>query len=413
MKTRTFMASDLLLPTNCELNRWAVIASDQYISQEDYWQNLEEFVGRAPSALRMTLPESCLDGPDMETDIMSVNSVMSEYLRGNRFQSYENAMIYLERTLDNGQIRQGILGMIDLEEFDYTLQSQSKIRPSEATSLLRLPPRVAARKNAPLETSHVILLVDDDRNLIFDGISKENPLYDVDLMMNGGRVQGWLLNEADQNRVLELTENLGADSHFQKKYEGETIQFAVGDGHHTLASAKESYERQKKIVHPEDWQTLPSRFAMVELVNLHQEAVELNSFHRVIHGVNPQEFLRDFRVFVEEFPENDLESLDFNFYFAGTHAPMSVKNPISTMEIYTLDSFLQNKYPKAHVEYFLDQTQAKNQGEKANTICIILPDLNKELFYKTLSTDGILPEKTFSLGQASHKRFYLEARKIR
>lgn len=415
MKSRTFMPSDLLIPVDCELGSWAVIASDQFINQEDYWQNVEETVGRSPSTLRITLPEGCLDGPEMETDIMSVNATMSEYLRGNRFKSLENALIYVERRLDNGKIRQGILGMIDLEQFDYGSDAESLLRPSEATSLLRLPPRVAMRKNAPLETSHVILLVDDDRNLIFDGISKENVLYDVDLMADGGNVKGWLLNEEDQQRVLSATEQLENQEYFRKKYDttSHVLQFAVGDGHHSLASAKESYERQKKFVHSENQDTMPARFAMVELVNLHSEAVELNPFHRVVHGVDPQEFLRKFRIFAENLEENDLPSQEFSFFFGKQEAPMTVKNPLSALELVTFEGFLDSFEQRPVVDYCQQEDQGKKMAEKPNTICIILPKINKELFFPSLIKEGILPEKSFTLGEANHKRYYLEARKIR
>lgn len=408
MKNRTFMPSDLLIPKECDLTRWAVIASDQFNNAEDYWQKVEEFVGREPSALRLTLPESCLDGPEMETDIMSVNGTMSEYLRGNRFETLENALIYVERSLDNGKIRKGIVGVIDLEEFDHGLDPESRIRPSEATSLLRLPPRVAARKNAPLEVSHVVLLADDPENRIFQGISKEKPLYDVDLMAEGGNVKGWLLTEADQERVLSVTDSLG-----NQENDKPILQFAIGDGHHSLVSAKESYERQKKFVHEEDWATLPARFAMVELVNLHDDGVELNAFYPVISAVDSQEFLRDFRAFVEELPENQENPQEFHFSFGDTEVPMTVKNPLASLEVVTLQKFLEKHHPKAMIEYFYDKEKAKKSAEKANTVCILLPDLNKKYFFKTLMETGILPEKSFTLGHRNHKRYYLEARKIR
>lgn len=415
MKTRTFFPSDLLIPKDCQLDRWAVIACDQYINQEDYWQKVENFVGRAPSALRLTLPESCLDGPEMETDIMSVNGAMSEYLRGNLFETHENAMIYVERTLNNGKIRKGIVGMIDLEEFDYGLSATNQIRASEATTLQRIPPRVATRKNAPLELSHVILLADDDRNLIFNGISKENLLYDINLMEDGGNLKAWIINENEQKHIFTQTEQLGDEEFFREKYktDRELLKFAVGDGNHSLVTAKECYERQKKYLSQEQWENLPARYAMVELVNLHDDAVELNSYHRVIHGVEPKKFFRDFRDFVEKFPENDLAQVEFRFFFQSGVAPMDVKNPLSPFPVITFEKFMAECYPQAHVDYIFEEKEARNMAEKENTVCIILPKLNKKLVFPCLIHHGILPEKSFTMGEPSHKRYYVEARKIR
>lgn len=411
MKNSSFLPSDLLLPQNCNMSRWSVIASDQYINQEDYWQNVEDYVSRAPSSLRMILPESCLDGPDMETDIMSTNSAMSEYLRGNIFQKLDNALIYVERKLNNGQIRQGIVGMIDLEVFDYDQGAETLIRASELTSSLRIPPRVATRKNASLELSHAILLADDKENQIFSHCSKETPLYDFDLMEGGGHISGWLLSEEEKAKVIAATDRLGEES--DSKNTSPVLQFAVGDGNHSLATAKECYERQKKLVRPEDWANLPARYAMVELVNLHQDSVVLSPFHRVISGVDCNELLRDFRVFAETLPENDLEPLDFHFHLDGNPVVMTVKNPRCNLEVFTFQDFLAQWNKSFHLDYVHSEDEAQLLGKRPNTISIILPEINKEEFFPTLISQGILPKKSFSLGMPKDKRFYLEARKIR
>lgn len=420
MKTTTFLPADLLLPQNCDMTRWSVVASDQYTSQEEYWQRVENYVGRLPSTLRLTLPESCLDGPNIETDIMAVNSVMSEYLRGDMFRHCDNAMIYVERRLENGQIRKGIVGKIDLEAYDYTPTATSPVRGAEWTVLPRIPPRVAARKNAPLEVSHVVLLADDHQNLIFDGINKENleKTYDFSLMEEGGDVTGWLLGEEEQRKILEQVELFAKPEYFEKKYNTSAplLQFALGDGNHTLATAKECYERQKKFAHQEEWETMPSRYAMVELVNLHDEGVTLQPIHRVIHHVDPQNFLREFRLWVEELPENPLESQDFTFHFGENTGVMTVKNPVTPVEISTLQPFMDlyiTKNPKVVLDYEQSKEEALKKSKKANTLCFILSDFNKKDLFPTLIEKGLLPRKTFSLGAPHHKRFYLEARKIR
>lgn len=418
----TFLPTDLLLPRDCDLMLWAVIASDQFTSNSQYWQNVEETVGRAPSTLRMVLPESCLDGPDIETDIMASNAVMSEYLRGGLFQTFEESMFYVERTLPDGKIRRGLIGMIDLEEFDYALGATSPMRAGELTITPRIPPRMAARKNAPLEVSHVILLADDSQNLIFNDIAPDSlkPLYDTKLMAEGGSVRAWLLGEDEINQIKGVTGQFSDPYYFQNKYQVGAdvpiLQFAVADGNHSLATAKECYERQKRFVSPDDWKTLPARYALVELVNLYDDGVSLNSFHRVISGVNPHELLRNFRVYLENLPESDFDSQDFPFVTGEQEAVFSARNPVSKMEVSTLQSFLDDylkHQEKAHLDYILDEDEARNLAKKANTISFILPNLHKEHFFATLVKEGALPRKSYSLGAPEHKRYYLEARKIR
>lgn len=422
MKSPNFLPTDILLPQSCDLTKWSVVASDQYRSQASYWQNVEDFVGRDNSTLRITLPESCLDGPDVETDIMSINSAMSHYLREEVFSSYPQALVYLERTLDNGKIRKGIVGQIDLEAYDYTSDATTPIRGAETILLPRIPPRVAVRKNAPLEVSHVIVLADDSLTSLFSGISLDTvtSLYETSLMEGGGRVKGGLLEGKQQEKLLETVKELENHSRFTEKYnttaQTPLLQLAVGDGNHSLATAKECYERQKKIVNPDQWATLPSRYAMVELVSIHDEAVALYPIHRVLHNVDPQEFLRDFRVEVEKLPENTLDNQDYQFYFGENQGVMTVKNPISPIATSTIQPLLDRwltSHPKVQLEYCYDQDEAKHNATRHNTLSIILPQFNKNDLFPTLVSQGILPRKTFALGLPQHKRYYLEARKIR
>ncbi len=419
----TFLPTDLLVPKDLSpqaLSRWAVLASDQFINEESYWQSVEEYVGRANSTLRLILPESCLDGPDMETDIMSLNSAMSEYLRKDVFTEYPQAMVLVERTLPQGGIRLGIMGMLDLEEFDYSIRSTTPIRASETILTQRIPPRVATRKNAPLEVSHVVLLADDRENLLTGQVdtAKLELLYDFPLMEEGGHLRAWLLGEEEISTVQKTISSFGEEKYFRDKYHstGDLLQFALGDGNHALATAKECYERQKKLVRPEDWGNLPARYALVELVNLHQESVTLESFHRIVTSIDPNEFLRDFRVFVEKLPENDLAPQDFHFHFTGHEAVLTVKNPVSKLYFRTFESFLLEWLPlhkKALVKSELHPDRAISASEKSNTLCIILPKINKEDLFPSLVHEGILPKKTFSFGLERDKKYYLEARKIR
>ena len=204
-ETLPFRPADILLPKDCEYSKWSVVACDQYTSQPEYWQRVEEYVGRSPSTLRLILPESCLEGPNVETDIMEINNTMSRYLREGRFVEHPGALFYVERTLDNGKVRRGLMGMVDLEQYDYEPGSSAPIRATEGTVLSRIPPRVAVRKNAPVELPHVMLLVDDPDQTVIEPLADQTDsmqvLYDFDLMERGGHIKGWELTEDQQAQV--------------------------------------------------------------------------------------------------------------------------------------------------------------------------------------------------------------------
>ena len=243
-----FRPADILLPRDCEYRKWSVVACDQYTSQPDYWQRVEEYVGSAPSALRLILPESCLDGPNVETDIMEVNNTMTRYLREDRFQEFPNALIYVERRLDNLKVRRGLVGMVDLEQYDYEPGSGAAVRATEGTVMSRIPPRVAVRKNAPLELPHVMLLTDDPQKTVIEPLAERKDrmekVYDFDLMERGGHITGWLLDEESMVLVAGALSALADPAAFRAKYGAEEVMaFAVGDGNHSLPTAKECYER--------------------------------------------------------------------------------------------------------------------------------------------------------------------------
>ena len=288
-ETLPFRPADILLPKDCEYSKWSVVACDQYTSQPEYWQRVEEYVGRSPSTLRLILPESCLEGPNVETDIMEINNTMSRYLREGRFVEHPGALFYVERTLDNGKVRRGLMGMVDLEQYDYEPGSSAPIRATEGTVLSRIPPRVAVRKNAPVELPHVMLLVDDPDQTVIEPLADQTDsmqvLYDFDLMERGGHIKGWELTEDQQAQVARALSALADPAKFNARYgtkDEAVMLFAVGDGNHSLATAKEGYERQKRLTPPEHWATLPARYSLVELDNLHDASLEFEPIHREI-----------------------------------------------------------------------------------------------------------------------------------
>ena len=423
-ETLPFRPADILLPKDCEYSKWSVVACDQYTSQPEYWQRVEEYVGRSPSTLRLILPESCLEGPNVETDIMEINNTMSRYLREGRFVEHPNTLFYVERTLDNGKVRRGLMGMVDLEQYDYEPGSSAPIRATEGTVLSRIPPRVAVRKNAPVELPHVMLLVDDPDKTVIEPLADQTDsmqvLYDFDLMEHGGHIKGWELTEDQQAQVARALSALADPAKFNARYgtkDEAVMLFAVGDGNHSLATAKECYERQKRLTPPEHWATLPARYALVELDNLHDASLEFEPIHRLVFGVKPEELLS---ALVEYYPGakrgDGAGGHKLAYVYGETQGVVSVPDPAAQLPVGTLQNFLDwylARHKGVRVDYIHGEDVARKLSAQPDTVGFLLPAMGKEELFPTVIRDGVLPRKTFSMGEAHDKRFYLEARKIR
>ena len=425
-----FQSADILLPQNCDLSLWSVVACDQYTSQPEYWQRVEERVGRAPSALRLILPESCLEGPDVETDIMEINNTMTRYLREGRFAEYPDSLIYVERTLDNGRVRRGLIGMVDLEQYDYEPGAVTPVRATEGTVLSRIPPRVAVRKNAPIELPHVMLLADDPNETVIEPLAAQTGemelLYDFELMEQGGHIKGWRLGEKQMEQVARAMASLADPEAFRRRYDlsGEepVLLFAVGDGNHSLATAKECYERQKRVTPQEQWDSLPARYALCELVNLHDHSLEFEPIHRVLFGVDPR-FLVDELVryypntLRGEGPATEQRRHVLRYVWAEEEGAVTVLTPRAQLAVGTLQAFLDEflaAHPQSRIDYVHGADVARKLArERKDAIAFLLPAMGKEELFPTVIHDGVLPRKTFSMGEAHDKRFYLEARRIR
>ena len=415
-----FRPADILLPRDCDYDKWSVVACDQYTSQPDYWQRVENFVGSAPSTLRLILPEGCLEGPNVETDIMDVNNTMTRYLRENRFKAFPQSMIYVERRLDNLKVRRGLVGMVDLEQYDYEPGSATAVRATEGTVMSRIPPRVAVRKNAPLELPHVMLLADDPMKTVIEPLTARKEymelVYDFDLMERGGHITGWRLDEESLAQVAAALAALADPTAFRAKHGDEPVMaFAVGDGNHSLATAKECYERQKRLVPREQWDSLPARFALCELVNLHDPALEFEAIHRVLFGVEPEEVVK---ALLAAFPgafRGEGEGHVLRYLHAGESGAVTVPKPTAHLEVGTLQPFLDQyvKEHRARIDYIHGADVARALAARPGNLVFLLPAMGKEQLFPSVIHDGALPRKTFSVGRAHDKRFYLEARKIR
>ena len=414
--------ADILLPRDCDMTRWAVVACDQFTSQPEYWEEVDRIAGDAPSTLRLILPESKLNDPNVEEHIADINRSMADYLARDIFKTYPDSIIYIERSQSDGEIRHGLVAAVDLEQYDYTPGSGSLVRATEGTVLERIPPRVRVRKDAPIELPHVMLLIDDPDKTCIEPITAAagtmEPVYDFELMMKGGHLKGWLLNNSQIDALADALENLSTTEAMEQKYGLKGVApllFAVGDGNHSLATAKTCYENLKKVTPQEQWADLPARYALVEIENLHDDALKFEAIHRVVFGVDPQALLEAFKAYYPGAHEGEGEGHTIAYTWSGGKGYITVPNPKVQLAVGTLQNFL-DAYLKEHggeVDYIHGDAITDELGAKPGNIGFKLPAMGKDQLFKTVIADGVLPRKTFSMGHAQDKRYYVEGRKIR
>ncbi len=398
----TFKKANILIPKDIDFSKWSVVACDQYTSQPEYWNEVKDFVADSPSSLNIVFPEAFLAEGDGR--IAKINATMDEYLSGDIFEECLDSMVYVERTMANGKTRKGIIGAIDLEEYDFSVGSKSKIRATEGTVLERIPPRVKIRENAPLELPHVMLLIDDKEKTVIEQVEKGELIYDFDLMQNSGHLKGYLLSDFEAERVL------AALSVLDENADGNLL-FAVGDGNHSLATAKTCWENLKPTLSAEEQENHPARFCLVEIENIHDEALEFEPIHRVVFDIDPEKLLTDFKAYYPETAETDNGGQHIEYTYKGKHGDLYVKNSPSALCVGTLQKFLDVKGYSVDYIHGADVTEKLANAE--NTIGFLLPAMEKSDLFRGVIADGALPRKTFSMGEAEDKRFYFEAKKIK
>lgn len=424
----------LLMPREgIDLSKWAVIACDQYTSQPDYWNNADSIVGDAPSTLRLTLPEVYLEQPDVKERTAKIQDAMLRYQQDGTLTEYEPGMMLVERTTKSGT-RRGVVLSFDLEAYDYQAGSQSLIRPTEKTVVERIPPRLAVREGASLELPHIMLLIDDpDRKVIeplFADKDAFRKAYDTDLMLDGGHLSGWFVPEGKETAALiERLNGLADPETFNKKYgltgEHAVLPYAVGDGNHSMATAKANWERIKQDLSEEERQDHPARFVLAEVVNIHDDSLEIEGIHRVLFHIHPREVFQAADDFFrlhggmaycgdpKSAPSTNVQS--FPCMFHGEQVTLCIVNspwalPVATLQNF-LDDFLE-KNPKSHIDYIHGADVVRELSQDARNMGFLLPDPAKEDLFRGVILDGVLPRKTFSMGEAQEKRYYMEARKI-
>lgn len=414
-----FKSADILLPDFGKVDgtRWAVVACDQYTSDAGYWKTAENFVGDAPSTLRLMLPEIYL-GKDDAARIEKIHAEMRTALQ-TILQKHSDCMIYVERRLEGGKVRRGLIGRVDLEAYDYNKGSTSLVRATEGTVLERIPPRVAVRRGAPLEMPHVLLLIDDPQKTVIEPLSGNTAekLYDFDLMAGGGHVTGFALSKEAQKRAVCALAGLISPEAMKKKYgtaDLAPLLFAVGDGNHSLASAKAYYEEIKAKLGAAALNH-PARYALCEVNNLHDDDLEFEPIYRVVFGADPKDLVNSFRAAVSKLKGN-AKPQRVTILCKNAEETIEIPTPekqlpVGTMQVF-LDEYLKN-HPGAKVDYIhgTDTVRRLVAGGEGN-VGFLFAGMEKDELFRTVIYDGALPRKTFSMGRAQDKRFYLECRKI-
>lgn len=413
-----FKPADIMLPKDAPMEKWAVIACDQFTSDYDYWQRVRVNAEGCPSTINLVLPEAILGTPEEETQTALINKTMGEYIDSGVFTTYSNSFVYVERTMENGTIRKGLVGMVDLEAYDFTQGATTDIRATERTVIERIPPRVKVRKDAPVELPHIIMLVDDHDKVLIEPITAKKDslkkVYECDLMEDGGHIAGWIVEGADVEAFNAVFEEYSAN--VGSKYadlDGVPMILATGDGNHSLATAKTCYEELKAANPGVDLSNHPARYALVEVENIHDEAQVFEPIHRIIMGLDPEKVLADAKAAIcVEDPDAGFEA---KVYIGEKEETIYLDKGKGELAVGVLQEWL-DAYLKANggdIDYIHDDDALIALAAKPMSIGFLLPAMEKSQLFRGVIADGSLPRKTFSMGHSREKRYYVEARKIK
>lgn len=398
-----FTPANILLPKE-KPEIWAVIACDQFSSEKEYWLRVEKRVGDQPSTFHMVVPEAYLGSLSMEEASVSRNEKMKEYLASDVFTTVENSFVYVERKITGGLLRRGLIGKLDLEAYDYLPDTTPPARASEKTVVDRLPPRIKVRRGAALEMPHILVLIDDEKETVIEPFTAKKEelekLYDFDLMEEGGRIAGYRITGADADAVVEKIDRLSSRE----------VQFVIGDGNHSLAAAKDHWRKIKEKLSPEEIEDHPARYALVEICNVYDEGIVFEPIHRIAFYSDPEEILSALEKEAGDPNGRELLTIANKKRGAITIRNSSLGSLIGAVQR-VLDRFESEK--GAVVDYIHDESSLEALARKENSLAIFLPKMDKADLFLTVEKDGVFPKKSFSIGHARDKRYYLECRKIK
>ena len=420
-KKSCFIPADILLPDFSKIDgkKWATIACDQFTSQPEYWHDAEKIAKDSPSALNLILPEAYLDREDEL--LVKISESMTAYVNDKILEEHPATMIYIERVQSDGRVRRGVVGAVDLEHYDWHPGTETLVRATEGTVPERIPPRVKIRKKASLELPHIMLLLDDPERNIIEGIAARvdtlTPAYDFELMLGGGSIKAYYLDKAGIDAVTEGVAALSAPDAAKVKYniDGKApLALAVGDGNHSLATARAIYEELKAEIGVEAAMAHPARYALAELVNIHDEALDFEPIYRVIFNVEPEAFIKEFSDYCGSLSGNATRQ-SVKVIVGNEEREVAIPAPEHQLTVGTVQRFLDvytKANPTAEVDYIHGEKDVADLALRPNTVSMIFDGMTKDQLFCSVICDGALPRKTFSMGHAQDKRYYIEARKI-
>ena len=426
--TTCFAPAHILLPSaQVPLEQWGCIACDQFTSDRSYWQRAEETAAGAPSTLNLILPEVYLEDGDADARVEKIHATMQDYAQ-NVLTRAVDGFIYVERTEQSGRVRQGLVGRVDLEAYSYRRGEKCTVRPSECTVESRIPPRMKVRTGAALETPHIMMLADDPDCTLIEPIgAKKDALrkvYEGELMLGGGHIAGWAVEDpALLAQIDAALQGLGRQEVFDARYPqargAAPLTLAVGDGNHSLASAKAYWEELKQTLTPEQQADHPARWCLAEVCNVHSPAIEIEPIHRVLFNVDCGAVLLALIAWSDSHNAGICfgDARQQSFTLAGPHVAnvLSFEHPVAPLTVGTIDAFIEYfmaRHIEARVDYVHDEPAVRALCKQGG-VAFLLPPFDKSDLFKGVVMGGVLPRKTFSMGHAEEKRYYIECRKIK
>ncbi|MEA4895336.1 MAG: DUF1015 domain-containing protein [Oscillospiraceae bacterium] len=415
---KLFVPGDILLPKNADMALWSVIACDQYTSQPEYWDAVDSRVGDAPSTLRLILPEAYLEVKDVSAETERINRTMEKYLEEDLFETVENSYIYVERELSEGKTRRGLVGLIDLEAYDYRSDSISPVHATEGTVESRLPPRVKIRQGAWLELPHIVVFTDDLDNAVFNGLDEGEKLYDFGLMDGGGHITGRRVCGDAADGVQSALRGLADPNYLKKRYalkNGAPVIIAMGDGNHSLATARLCWEQLRDGLSPEERANHPARFGLAELVNIHDPSIEFEPIHRVLFEIDAKCYFEEAESFFGGLKGEGNKNHKIRLACGGKTADVFVRG-LTIGNLIAASQRFCVKYIEKHggkLDYIHGDDTALEMAGRPGCAGLLLPAMDKNELFPSIMESGVFPAKSFSIGPARDKRYYLECRKIK
>ena len=401
---KTIRSCDILVPNNCDHNKWSVVACDQFTSERGYWKKLEEYVGDEKSTLKLIFPEAYLEDEDKDERIENINRTMKQYLDGGVFKTLKDSFIVCKRTTASGISRLGIVLAVDLEDYCFTHPSDAYIRSTEGVVLDRIPPRLKIRQDALVELPHIMLLIDDRKHSVIEPIWSERAslekVYDFDLNMGGGHLEGYRI---DAQKVIDVFENYVGS--VQNLYGGDKNDFifAVGDGNHSLAAAKAHWENVRASG------CTAARYALCEIVDISEPSIEFEPIYRIVKNCNVPDFLSALETISGD-GEQKVTAL-----YGGCEKEFSFASPTHALTVGTLQNFIDSyieAHPGAECDYIHGTDSLRVLSAEKDCVGFIFDGMSKDELFPYVTEHGVLPRKTFSMGDAHSKRYYTEVRGI-